>query len=180
MQRINLLAATAIALAVASGAASGARAQQIKPYFLVIVDTSGSMAWCAAGTQNTLGQNDCSCHTGNNCNNAFSTNRCGFPTNKIGNAKCSLQRIIDSSGGDAVFGLMQFEHVCNGTANDCGNSCSSNTNCDDGQLVVEMEDSNTTLMRQWVDGVTNGQGTCSPPHGFVHELTTGQWTPLAK
>src|SRR5262245_30017275 len=69
-----------------------ADAQQLKPYFLVIVDTSGSMAWCKGGTQANP-NNDCSCHTGNNCSNGFINNRCGFPSNKIGDAKCALQRI---------------------------------------------------------------------------------------
>ena len=119
---------------------------QIKPYFLVIVDTSGSMAWCSGGSSGQLGLNDCSCHVGNNCNNPFQTNRCGFPSNRLGDAKCSLQRIIDGVGSDAVFGLMQFEHPCSPTCQDSGDQSSLNA-CDpltsnnddaydDGQLLA--------------------------------------------
>src|ERR1700754_1387304 len=98
MQRNSLW--SAITLAVLSGGwLPSARAQeQIKPYFLVIVDTSGSMAWCAGGTQATNGGNDCTCYASGACSGAFKTNRCGFPSNKIGDAKCALQRIIDSTG----------------------------------------------------------------------------------
>src|SRR5690348_10812391 len=81
-----------------------AQAQQLRPYFLVIVDTSGSMAWCKAGNNTGLlgvpGNNDCSCHVNGDCNAGFNTNRCGFPANKMGDAKCALQRIVDGVGGD--------------------------------------------------------------------------------
>lgn len=166
--------------------AARASAQQLRPYFLVIVDTSGSMAWCAGGTQNALGSNDCSCHTSNTvvnnaCSAPFRTNRCGFPSNKIGDAKCSLQRILDGAGGDATFGLMQFEHpcdaACNANTTGCNNNCGSSPDCDDGQLAVEIQTGNANLMREWVDGQC--QGTCGNGN-YPHELTTGQWTPLAR
>ena len=104
--------------------ASASEAQQLKPYFLVIFDTSGSMTWCAGGSESQGGANDCSClnDTGGGCfgansnpaDSAFRPNRCGFPSNRIGDAKCALQRIVDATSGDAVFGLMQFEHPCSG------------------------------------------------------------------
>jgi hypothetical protein len=177
-----------VMFAVLSGALPHrANAQQIKPYFLVIVDTSGSMAQCAGTQQASNGQTsvlDCSCYAGgkvnNACSGAFNTNRCGLPSNKIGDAKCSLQRIIDGVGGDAVFGLMQFQLPCNLTASPgCTNSQNcANSTCKDGQLDVEISEGNASLMREWVDGVD--QGTCDANHNAVHELTPGQWTPLAQ
>ena len=185
MRRISLSASVLCTLlgmcaATVTGVAS---AQQLRPYFLVIVDTSGSMAWCAAGRQdvNPVGSNDCSCHVGNNCNAAYLTNRCGFPSNRIGDAKCSLQRILDGTGGDATFGLLQFEHPCSPTCEasnaGCTNNCGSSPNCDDGQLAVEIQSGNANLMREWVDGQC--QGTCGAG-SYPRELTTGQWTPIAK
>lgn len=160
-----------------------ARAQQLKPYFLVIVDTSGSMEWCSGGASGSVGANDCSCHVNTlDCNSAFKQNRCGFPANKIGDAKCALQRILDGTGGDATFGLMQFEHPCDNACNVTGARCTGQlnacgANCDDAQLAVEIASGNATLMREWVDGEC--QGTCGT-NDFRRELTTGQWTPLAK
>ncbi len=157
-------------LVVSAVCASAERAHaQIKPYFLVVVDTSGSMKWCAPG------ETDCSCHVGNNCGNAFNTNICGFPANKIGDAKCALQRIIDGTG-DAEFGLMQFAHTCQDACltNDSGNTC-------DAQLLVPIQTSNTSLLREWVDGtcVQPAGATCASA-GFLHELSAGGSTPLAQ
>jgi hypothetical protein len=160
---------------------SSAHAQQLRPYFLVIVDTSGSMGWCSGGVEPD-GTNDCSCRQGGSCAAPFNTNRCGFPANKLGDAKCALQRIVDGVGGDATFGLMQFEHpcdnACNPTSTQCGLTCASSPQCDDGQLVVEIASGNATLMRSWVDGVCGG-GSCGG-NDFRHEITTGQWTPIAR
>lgn len=160
----------------------------MKPYFLVVVDTSGSMGWCAGGSSGSLGTNDCSCHVGNDCNAAFLTNRCGFPRNRLGDAKCSLQRIIDGVGSDAVFALMQFEHPCSATCQD-GGDLSSLSNCDpatnfdddaydDGQLVANFELglAGNANVREWVDGACTG--TCT--NNYTRELTTGWWTPIAK
>jgi MYXO-CTERM domain-containing protein len=165
-----------------SGSSNSASAQQLRPYFLVITDTSGSMAWCAGGTTAANGANDCSCFENGICGSSFRTNRCGFPANKLGDAKCALQRILDGVGGDATFGLMQFEHPCS-------NACEANTacsgtigacgpECNDGQLAVEIASGNANLMREWVDN-TCGQGSCGG-NSFTHELTTGQWTPLGR
>jgi hypothetical protein len=140
---------------------SGTQAQQLRPYFLVIVDTSGSMAWCAGGNTAANGTNDCSCHQGGNCAAAFNTNRCGFEANKLGDAKCALQRIVDGVGGDATFGLMQFEHPCDNNCNPTGAQCSGTLGvcgpeCNDGQLAVEISSGNANLMREWVDGQCQG------------------------
>jgi hypothetical protein len=139
------------------------------------------MAWCAAATSASNGSSDCSCFANNTCGGAFQTNRCGFPKNKIGDAKCSLQRILDGAGGDATFGLMQFEHpcdsMCRANSTGCTNNCGSSPGCDDGQLAVEIQTGNANLMREWVDGQC--QGTCSAG-SYPHELTTGQWTPIAR
>ncbi len=186
------VAVMSAALLVAS-AASTANAQQLKPYFLVIFDTSGSMTWCAGGNESQFGANDCSClnNTSGPCfgqnatpaDSVFKQNRCGFPANRLGDAKCALQRIVDATSGDAVFGLMQFEHPCtNGCTNAAlsagGANCAAGTQFDDGQLVVGISNNNTTLMREWVDGTGNCQGTCS--NNYRHELTAGVFTPITR
>jgi hypothetical protein len=143
-----------------------AEAQQLKPYFLVIVDTSGSMVDCAGG----YGVYDC--HVDGTPNTPVRTNRCGFPANKIGDAKCALQRIVDGAG-DATFGLMEFRH------NNCA-SCSgapSTTTCDQN-LLVEIQDNNQSAMRSWVDDASCSNSSCT--NGIRIELKAGGDTPIAK
>jgi len=178
-----VIALTALCLGLASSTSA-----QVKPYFLVIVDTSGSMGWCSGGSAESLGTNDCSCHVGNDCNAAFQINRCGFPRNRLGDAKCSLQRIIDGVGSDAVFGLMQFEHPCSATCQDGGDlsslsNCDPNTNFDDdayddGQLLAsfDLTTPGNANIREWVDGECTG----SCMNNYTRELTTGWWTPIGR
>src|SRR5262245_45570947 len=69
-------------------AASGARAiaqEAVKPYFLVIVDNSGSMT----------------------ASTGSGTNSCGREHTRMSDAKCVLQRVVNGYG-DAVFGLTRF------------------------------------------------------------------------
>ena len=65
---------------------------QIKPYFMVIFDDSGSMG-------NSTG-------SGNNT--------CGQPRTRINDAKCALQRVLGAFG-DVVFGLTSFKTYGTGT-----------------------------------------------------------------
>ena len=67
-----------------------AQATQIKPRFLIVVDTSGSMT------------------------DAVPANSCGYTADKMGAARCAIKNILNSIG-DAEFGLMQFaQSNCNG------------------------------------------------------------------
>ncbi|HTU62626.1 MAG TPA: MopE-related protein, partial [Polyangiales bacterium] len=107
---------------------------------------------------------------------------------RLGDAKCSLQRIIDGVGSDAVFALMQFEHPCSGTCQDGGDlsslsNCDPNTNYDDdayddGQLLAnfDLTTPGNANIREWVDGECTG--TCT--NNYTRELTTGWWTPIGR
>ncbi|MCA9299333.1 MAG: VWA domain-containing protein, partial [Phycisphaerales bacterium] len=76
-----------------AGLASSASAQtQVKPYFMVMFDDSGSM-------------ND-STGSGNNS--------CGQPRTKMNDARCALQRVV-AGFGDVVFGLASFKEYGTGT-----------------------------------------------------------------
>src|SRR6266545_6439807 len=65
---------------------------EVKPYFLVILDTSGSM------------HETTSCVSG-------STNSCGWSCRKMNDAACVLQHISDGVG-EAIFGLETFPLAC--------------------------------------------------------------------
>jgi len=154
MRRSSWLFGLACALASIVGSASAQSVTQVKPWFLLIVDTSGSMNAC---TTAPCGVND-------------PKNSCGFQRNRLGDAKCALQRIIASTG-DAELGLMQFAHPCNA-------SCSyvSDGVCD-AQLLAPIADSNQPNLYQWVDGQC--QGTCTG-NDYTREIRMGSNTPIAQ
>src|ERR1700761_6762796 len=84
-----------LALASLSAPTPGVEAQaqvQVKPWFLVIVDTSGSM-WgtCTNGATNAPTCTTCS----GGCTSV--TNSCGWAHNRIYDAKCALRNILNST-----------------------------------------------------------------------------------
>jgi hypothetical protein len=127
--------------------------KQAKPWFLIIMDTSGSMD-----------------------DPPSLTNTCGFTSNKMGAAKCALQHIIDGTG-DAEFGLMQFSHPCRDACDDqqysSGNNCPNATECS-SQILAAIASKDQSTVRDWVDGAC--QGSCSG--GFTRELYSRGCTPL--
>ncbi len=126
--------------------------EQAKPWFLVIMDTSGSM-------------ND----------PPEMENSCGFTSNKMGAAKCALRDILDSTG-DADFGLVQFLHPCRDACDDqsgATDGCPNDTECG-AQLLEPIVPDNHPMVREWVDGQC--QGTCSG--GYTRELYSRGCTPL--
>jgi len=107
---LALVALSLTALALCASPAmmpSAAHAQnQVKPYFLVVFDTSGSMT-----DEPTV------------------TNTCGYTSGgradsrKLDAAKCALGKLVNSTG-DANFGLMQFAQTWDGNGSCTGGSCS--------------------------------------------------------
>lgn len=134
---------------------SSAQEVQVKPWFLVIVDNSYSMAsgispW---GSPN-LGVTSC------------------WPSDtgaayRIHHAKCALGRLVNGVG-DAVFGLMNFYiSGCNGSV-----TCDSSANS--GMLRVGIaEDNQNTIL-----GFIDNSGTCISSE-IVTPGTLAQSTPLA-
>src|SRR5688572_8252199 len=75
-----------------------AQATQVKPWFLVVFDTSGSMG------------------------DAVPPNSCGYTADKMGAARCAMRNIVDSIG-DAEFGLLQFAQDNDASPSCTGGSC---------------------------------------------------------
>jgi MYXO-CTERM domain-containing protein len=151
------------------GVAAAAQAQvQVKPWFLVIVDTSGSMQDnCTNGATNWPTCTNC----GGGC--ATVTNSCGQSHTRINDAKCALRNIMNSTG-DAEFALMQFRHPCR-AACDSQNGGDMNSTCD-ADLSVPLSTSNYTLLT-WVDGVC--QGSCAAG-GMTQEIYSYGYTPIGQ
>jgi hypothetical protein len=154
----------------ASGWSAGASAQaqvQVKPWFLIIVDTSGSMAdTCTNGATN-----DPTCNNCTGCTNSF--NSCGLRHTRINDAKCALKNILNSTG-DAEFALMQFRHPCVANCASQGGGDMATT-CD-ADMLVGMSTSNYSLL-PWVDNACGSD--CGAGH-YTQELYAYGYTPIGQ
>lgn len=90
-----------------------------KPYFMIIVDSSGSMT-----------------------SSVSTSNSCGYPNNRLGHARCAVRNTINAYSGEVNFGLATYawrETGCSGAA--CYTGCSAQyTAADDnacGPLLPE-------------------------------------------
>ena len=127
---LRSVAACALAVAAAVVMARPASAQQIKPYILVVFDTSGSMS--DAATDDT----------------------CGYAgATKMTAAKCALTRILNATG-DVEWGLMQYAQ------NSCSNNTATcNTTSASAWLRVPVETNSSGLILPLVDAVTSNAPT---------------------
>jgi MYXO-CTERM domain-containing protein len=89
-----------------------------KPYFMIIVDTSGSMAYCTNPAANAA------CKSGNT-----NVNSCGLLTNRINDAKCAMQQAVNAYAGQVNFGLATYAKTPSGCNDACGNCSYSGANC---------------------------------------------------
>lgn len=164
----RLLSLTVVCAAAGlAGGARVARAQtEVKPYFLVIVDNSGSM-------NNSTGSG---------------SNSCGQPRTRFNDAKCVVQKIVNSYG-DVVFGLERFTQTtsgscgcsesslsCSGCNTTSGAGCpSSGSTASQGEILVPIEEDNQWKILEWVDFTC---GSCGKTAGLQPELIHGTWTPI--
>lgn len=109
-----------------------AQGVQVKPWFFLVVDTSGSMDGSA------------------------DANSCGYESNRMGAAKCAIRNILDSTG-DAEFALMQFTHPCRDDCADLYEGAPNSCTADTDQL--ELITAGSASIREWVDGECTG--TCA-------------------
>ncbi len=82
-----------------------------KPYFMVIVDTSGSMAACT--NPQTAWPQTCA-DVGGGINNS-----CGWQPLRVNDAKCALRNTLYAFAGEANFGLASFSR----TTTSCPTAC---------------------------------------------------------
>jgi len=151
-------------LATAYLPAQASAQSTVSPYFMVIVDTSGSM--------------DDSTGSG--------TNSCGRARNRMSDAKCVLQSVFNNYG-EVNFGLGSYNTRCTGGTmsatcvnGTCGCSgCSSNctNNATSGLIRVPIGTDNQPELLSWVDYA--GGAACSALSGTGVELRNHGTTPLA-
>ncbi len=143
------LAVAAFALAMLPASAA---AQEVKPYFLFVFDTSGSM----------------------NTSTGSGSNSCGQTRTRFNDARCVLGKVVDGYG-DVVFGLGRFHQTCTSGCNWVGGTC--NGTAASGQMLVNIREDNQADILEWVNFTCSG--TCTTAPGANPELDYGGNTPLA-
>ena len=156
-----------VALCFAAPASVQAQATAIAPYFLVVVDNSGSMS-ASTGT---------------------GMNSCGQTRTRINDARCVMQQVVNAYG-DVQFGLMRYNETVTGTcgaptvtALNCSGCANSGAGCPaagstavQGQLLSPIVAQGSSSVVRWAD-FTCGTGfdslTGNP------ELRADTWTPIA-
>ncbi|HEY8429061.1 MAG TPA: MopE-related protein, partial [Sandaracinaceae bacterium] len=161
---------------LASVALAQPGATAVSPYFLVIVDNSGSM-----GDPTGSGNNSC-----------------GQPRNRLSDAKCVLQSVVNGFG-DVTFGLARYAVNCD-TRDSCSSSCSASCGChcsfldcdrcendgrrcpsngasaSQGQILVPVRPDNQADILEWIDYRCS---SCGLLPGSNPELSADTWTPIA-
>ncbi len=155
----------------------------LKPYVVLILDTSGSM-YGATGS---------------------GPPSCGGSDTKLDHARCAINNIVNSYGGDMVFAFGKFRETPTGTfatncATDCNTtafspscgSCNTGTNVASGCTLGEASDDNFQMLTALADGNTQQTSTytdfacntCAEPIGPLLGATNPEilfansWTPL--
>lgn len=81
-----------------------------KPYFMLVVDTSGSMSEAIPGT-----------------------NSCGYPNNRNGHLRCAVKKTVEAFSGQVNFGLSTYawklDGSCGATCADCTGNQQAQTAC---------------------------------------------------
>jgi len=97
-----------------------------KPYFMIIVDTSGSMITNNVGSANSCGYN---------------TSGVAGNSNRIDHARCAVTNTINAYAGQVNFGLAGYAWKLSGCSSGCYSNCAYNYSATDanfcGPLVTE-------------------------------------------
>lgn len=136
--------------------------EPVKPYVLFIMDSSGSMDYNVADSND-----DADCYP-------FNDER---SNDRLTHAKCALQGIVNAYG-DVIIGLAKFAQVESGnnTPLDCvytGSPCG--TDGDSLDLLVPLVDENANDVLEWID--FSGD-TCDLPNANDPEIYPDGGTPL--
>lgn len=92
-----------------------------RPYFMLVVDTSGSMTACT--TPPTAYPTEC-----NQAAAGYKLNSCGMVPNRINDAKCALRQTVQAFSGEVNFGLATFASYLSGCASGaCVSNCGAPT-----------------------------------------------------
>ncbi len=94
-----------------------------KPYFMLAVDTSGSMVSCTNPTSGSA-----------SCKSGYVDNSCGLEPTRLNDAKCAMTKTIQAFAGEVNFGLMTYATKLQGcSAGAVPDSCTNaNGSCPGG------------------------------------------------
>ncbi|MBX3130589.1 MAG: hypothetical protein KF718_27975 [Polyangiaceae bacterium] len=90
-----------------------------KPYFMLLVDTSGSMVGCTNPSTSNY-------QFPNSCPSTAPQNSCGMEPTRINDAKCALRQTVQAFAGEVNFGLATFPVNLAGCGNGaCVDTCTA-------------------------------------------------------
>ena len=92
-----------------------------RPYFMLAVDTSGSMTACTTPPTNYPITCDPNAQ-------GFQLNSCGLTPTRVNDAKCALRQTVQAFGGQVNFGLATFAAFIESCAN-CNSNCTGHPAC---------------------------------------------------
>src|SRR5689334_1235628 len=155
-----------LAVGLTGPSAALAQGTTVEPHFVVMVDTSGSMAMSTGAGNNS----------------------CAMPHNRLSDAKCVLQHVVNGYG-DVTFALGRFNQTCSGTCASaaCDDTCGCNCplafcdgNAHSGEMLVPLFEDNQNDIITWNDF---NCAACTEPRTFPlatqPELHAQGNTPLA-
>jgi MYXO-CTERM domain-containing protein len=107
-----------------------------RPYFMLVVDTSGSMIGCTNPSGSSYDYPD-------SCPSTAPVNSCGFEPTRINDAKCALHQTVLAFSGLVNFGLATFPvslscPIPAGTNQVCADSCTAVDGSCGGSLPVAL------------------------------------------
>lgn len=124
-----------------------------RPYFMLAVDTSGSMIGCTNPSTSTY-QFPATCPVG------ATTNSCGLLPTRLNDAKCALRQTVSAFSGQVNFGLATFATYLTGcAAGACPAQCpAGSTNCNTNPAIPGGESYSCTY--NYFAGAAAGSESC--------------------
>jgi hypothetical protein len=158
-----------------------------RPYFMVVVDTSGSMNCCTTPAVDGCAQGANPVWECNSGASGYALNSCGMNPSRLNDAKCAMRKMVQAYAGEVNIGLATYAHnlVCGPAVGTCLSDCEANgltgaiCNPEDYQCSVTEYPGNTGGLQAGCGNFPSCTGTgneLSVPPNF----TEGSWRNGAK
>jgi hypothetical protein len=148
-----------------------------KPYFMLVVDTSGSMNCCTTPAAAGCAQGANPVWECNAASPGYALNSCGMVPSRLNDAKCALRKTVQAFGGQVNLGMATYARTLSNCGNgscrsgnfaesDCGTANGSTCNPENYTCTVSnfTDNSGGTGCGNFPGCSTNGLELTSPPN----------------
>ncbi|MBK6513844.1 MAG: hypothetical protein IPG04_06900 [Polyangiaceae bacterium] len=148
-----------------------------KPYFMLVVDTSGSMNCCTTPAAAGCAQGANPVWECNAASPGYALNSCGMVPSRLNDAKCALRKTVQAFGGQVNLGMATYARTLSNCGNgscrsgnfaesDCGTANGSTCNPENYTCTVSnfTDNSGDTGCGNFPGCSTNGLELTSPPN----------------